>query len=388
MTGPIRVALVGCGAIGRKHALAVEQHPAFALVAAVDPVEAYSAALLADHAPTSPEPAAYSTLPDALRECRIDLVVICTPSGTHLDLAQQAVDAGTHVVIEKPLDVSVTRAAAFARRAANTGKVVTVISQHRFDPASVAVARAVHDGSFGRPTSAVASVAWWRDQSYYDGGDWRGTWRLDGGGALMNQGVHTSDLLCWFLGRPVEVQATASLLAHERIEVEDTVATTIRFESGAIAVLLATTAAYPGLTARLQIHGTEGSAVIDNDRLEYFHSAKSADHHRPGGAGSVTGGAVTGNQAEAEVGFVNTPAGPHGDQDFVLGHRRQYDDIARAITTGTEPGVTVDDALLSLALVRSIYVSAAVGERISVAEVLDGKYSDVHLDVLRGTRGK
>jgi predicted dehydrogenase len=287
-------------------------------------------------------------------------------------------------VIEKPLDVNVARAADFAglaRQAAQSGKVITVISQHRFDPASLAVARAVHGGRFGKPTSAVASVSWWREQSYYDSGDWRGTWRLDGGGALMNQGVHTADLLCLFLGRPLEVQASARLLAHERVEVEDTVAATVVFESGAIAVLLATTAAYPGLTARIQIHGTEGSAIIDNDRLEYFHTKHTAVGHQPGGAGSVTGGAVTGNQAEAEVGLAETPAGPRGDHDFVLGHRRQYDDIAHAISTGAQPGVTIDDALLSLAFVRSIYVSAALGERILVADVLGGKYSDVHLDV-------
>ncbi|WP_328610657.1 Gfo/Idh/MocA family oxidoreductase [Amycolatopsis sp. NBC_00345] len=380
MTGLIRVALVGCGVIGRNHARVLGEHPAFTLAAAVDPVAENAARVVAEH----PSPVAYAELADALREQKPDLVVICTPSGTHLDLARQAIEAGAHVVIEKPLDVSVARAAEFAalaERAVAAGRMITVISQHRFDPASVAVARAAHDGRFGKLTSAVASVAWWRDQAYYDGGAWRGTWRLDGGGALMNQGVHTADLLLWFLGRPVEVQAAAGLLAHERVEVEDTVAATVRFESGAVAVLLATAAAYPGLTTRIQVHGTEGSAVIDNDRLEYFHTRSAAASGGPGGAGSVTGGALTGNQAEAEVGFGDTPAGPRRDDDFVLGHRRQYDDIARAVATGAEPGVTVPDALRSLAFVRSVYVSAALGRPIAVADVLAGKYSDVHLDV-------
>ncbi|MCE7003225.1 Gfo/Idh/MocA family oxidoreductase [Kibdelosporangium philippinense] len=380
MTDSIRVAIVGCGVIGRNHARAIGEHPAFEVVAAVDPVPENSAALLAEF----PSPVAYSTLADALRECAVDLVVICTPSGTHLDLAREAVTAGKHVVIEKPLDVNVARAAEFAglaKQAADAGQMITVISQHRFDPASVAVARAVHGGRFGKPTSGAATVSWWREQSYYDSGDWRGTWQLDGGGALMNQGVHTVDLLCWFLGRPLEVQASARLLAHERVEVEDTVAATVVFESGAIAVLLATTAAYPGLTARIQIHGSEGSAVIDNDRLEYFHAKGSAAGHEPGGAGSVTGGAVSGNQAEAEVGLADTPAGPRTEHDFVLGHRRQYDDIAHAVSTGARPRVTIEDALMSLAFVRAIYVSAALGERIAVADVLDGKYSDVRLEL-------
>ncbi|MFI9383175.1 Gfo/Idh/MocA family protein [Kutzneria sp. NPDC052558] len=367
----IRVALVGCGVIGRHHARAIEEHPAFELVAAVDAVASNAIALLgADNA--------FATLPEALREREVDLVVICTPSGTHIDLARQAVQAGKHVVIEKPLDVDVTRAAEFAREARDCGQVLSVISQHRFDPASLAVARAVHGGRFGRPTSAVATVAWWRDQDYYDSGDWRGTWRLDGGGALMNQGVHTADLLCWFLGRPVEVQASAALLAHERVEVEDAVAATVVFESGALAVLLATTAAYPGLSARIQVHGSEGSAIIDNDRLEYFHAKASAAGDATRG---VTGGAVAGNQAEAEVGLAETPAGPRGDHDFVLAHRRQYDDVARAITTGGRPAVSIEDALLSLAFVRAVYVSAALGRRVLVADVLNGANPDVHLSL-------
>ena len=374
MTGLIRVALVGCGVIGRNHAKVIGEHPAFTLAAAIDPVAENAARVVAEQ----PSAVAYADLADALRGQKPDLVVICTPSGTHLDLARQAIEAGTHVVIEKPLDVDVARAAEFARDVRDSGKVLTVISQHRFDPASVAVARAVHGGRFGRPTSAVATVAWWRDQDYYDSGDWRGTWRLDGGGALMNQGVHTADLLCWFLGRPVEVQASARLLAHERVEVEDAVAATVVFESGALAVLLATTAAYPGLSARIQVHGSEGSAIIDNDRLEYFHAKESAVDH---GTRGVTGGAVTGNQAEAEVGIAETPAGPRSDHDFVLAHRRQYDDVARAITTGGQPAVTIEDALLSLAFVRSIYVAAALGERILVADVLDGECPDVHLSL-------
>ena len=147
---------------------------------------------------------------------------------------------------------------------------------------------AIAGGELGRLTSGIASIDWWRGQSYYDSGDWRGTWELDGGGALMNQGVHTVDLLVAALGRPVEVFAYTGTLAHERIEVEDVAAGVVRFESGALGVLHATTAAYPGLSARLQVHGDRGSVVIDNDQLAFFHATP---------AGSRAGGEADGHDA-------------------------------------------------------------------------------------------
>ena len=152
--------------------------------------------------------------------------------------------------------------------------------RHRWSPSSpstgstrsteIAV-EAIARGELGRLTSGIAAIDWWRGQNYYDSGDWRGTWELDGGGALMNQGVHTVDLLVATLGRPVEVFAYTGTLAHERIEVEDVAVGVVRFESGALGVLHATTAAYPGLSARLQVHGDKGSVVIDNDELTFIH---------------------------------------------------------------------------------------------------------------------
>src|SRR5204863_394317 len=166
----------------------------------------------------------------AAPDAGIDLVAICTPSGLHAEDTELALAAGRHVFVEKPLDVSLPRARRLARlavQAEQRGLVVSVVSQHRFDPASVAVAGALAAGRLGRVTSAVASVAWWRGQDYYDSAAWRGTWALDGGGALMNQGVHTVDLLGWLLGEPVEVFAHTGRLAHDGIEVEDVAVATI-----------------------------------------------------------------------------------------------------------------------------------------------------------------
>ncbi|WP_035776768.1 Gfo/Idh/MocA family oxidoreductase [Arthrobacter sp. H5] len=378
-----RAVIVGCGVIGRQHAEVLASLRGAEVVAVVDAVHG-AAVAIADKLEREwnrPRPAVFTTLKEALAAQDADLVAVCTPSGLHAPVAEEAIAAGKHVVIEKPLDVDLARArtiAAAADRAKDAGLVVSVISQHRFDPSSLAVARAVQDGRFGRLTSGVASVAWWRSQRYYDSGEWRGTWDLDGGGAVMNQGVHTVDLLIWFLGRPVEIHAHTALLAHERMEVEDTAVATIRFASGALGVVHATTAAYPGLTVRVQVHGSEGSAVIDNDELTYFH-ALDASRER-----SDMGLNLRGNQAQAELGDAgaNFPAqDPTVDSN---GHTRQYKDILEAIAEGRQPGVTVGDAVMALATVRALYISAALGAPVKFDDVLAGNH-DHQLVAMGGT---
>ena len=213
-------------------------------------------------------------------------------------------------------------------------------------------------------------MPWWRSQGYYDSGDWRGTWALDGGGALMNQGVHTLDLLLWFLGRPVTVSAEFALLAHEGVEVEDTVVATFAFESGALAVLHATTAGYPGLSVRLQVQGSEGSAVIDADALQYIHVKE--------GAAADMGMQGRGNQADR---YAAADKSEVDATQFSDGHVRQYVDLLDAIDEGRDPLLTVDDALLALAAVRAVYVSATLGRRVRIDQVLAGEYDDLALEV-------
>ncbi|MEJ3403716.1 Gfo/Idh/MocA family oxidoreductase [Rathayibacter sp. YIM 133350] len=361
---PLSVVIIGCGIIGINHARAIGRLSRLRIAALVDtvPTVATDLAELVVEELGASRPATFTSLEDALQAEPIDVAVICTPSGLHVGLAEQAVAAGLHVVIEKPLDVSMERArriASLAAEAEQRGKVVSVISQHRFDPASVAVAAAAQSGELGRLTSAVASVAWWRSQEYYDSGAWRGTWQLDGGGAVMNQGVHTVDLLVWLLGRPVAVFAHTGLLAHERVEVEDVAVATVRFASGALAVLHATTAAFPGLSVRLQVHGSAGSAIIDDDQLEYL---------------SVNADAT--NRAGERVSADQLRGAPKAADTFVVGHARQYRDIVEAIDGGRAPCVRVADALLSLAVVRSVYLSASTGREILVADVLEGVHDE------------
>ena len=336
MTEPLGFAVVGCGVIGRVHARSVRRTPGAELVVAVDPVLGSARAVAEEYGGT-----AVSSLEEALARDDVDAVAVCTPSGAHASLAVQALRAGKHVVVEKPVDVTAEAADALVEAVAQTGLTATVISQHRFDPSSLAVHDAVRSGRFGTLTSGLASVAWWRDDAYYASGDWRGTWALDGGGALMNQGIHTLDLLVWMLGRPVEVHALAGRLAHDDIEVEDTTVATLRFESGALGVLHATTAAYPGLTARLQVHGSQGSAVIDDDRLVEFRTSD--------GAGNPVQQGVSGAAAGSDPTAVSDA------------HDLQFADFVDAVRTGREPHVTVASATDTLRAVLAVYESASTG---------------------------
>jgi UDP-N-acetyl-2-amino-2-deoxyglucuronate dehydrogenase len=374
----VRVLIAGCGVIGRTHATALQEFPGVSIVGLVDPVPA-AAASMADAMEKAgqPRPQIFGSFEEAFAALDVDLVTLATPSGLHVQQGLEVLNAGKHLVIEKPLDVDLVRAREFeaaAKEAARRGQVVSVISQHRFDPASVAVASAVAGQRFGRITSAIASVAWWRSQEYYDSAGWRGTWSMDGGGALMNQGVHTVDLLLWFMGRPVEISARTARLAHERIEVEDTTVATVAFENGSLALLHATTAAYPGLTVRLQLMGSAGSAVLDNDQLEYFH-AKDAQGDAPD-----LGQRARGNQADNEL--RKFPEEDFGDKDlttFPAGHVRQYADILAAILEGRQPGVTVTHAVHALAVVRAVYVSATLNQPVLFDDILAGKYDDLEL---------
>lgn len=372
MADSLRVVIVGCGTIAPVHARAVRAISGARVVALVAP-SLPSAEKLATTVSEAgdPRPLIFRTLGEALAGCPIDVVAVTTPTGFHVELGLEALAAGKHLVIEKPLDVDLGHARRLelaASKAAESGIVSSVISQHRFDPSSLAVAAAVSEGRFGRLASSVASIPWWRSQGYYDSSVWRGTWAADGGGALMNQGIHTVDLLLSLMGRPVEISARTGLLVHRGIEVEDTAVATISFEGGGLGVLHATTAAYPGLPTRLQIMGSRGSAVIDNDRLAYFHSSdKGSEVPGMGLAGQQ-------NQSAEEVARF-APDGPE-DLDpttFPSGHIRQYRDVVQAIREGHPPTVTVGDAVRALATVRAVYISAARNERVLFKDVLAEK---------------
>jgi UDP-N-acetyl-2-amino-2-deoxyglucuronate dehydrogenase len=348
MTTIRNIALVGAGVIGTHHGLVISQLADRIRLAAVADINIERAERLAAKRGGKP----FASLTEALAAVDVDIVVVCTPTGRHGDVAIEALAAGKHVIVEKPAEITVARTDEIIEAQREAGTVVTVISQHRFDPASETTLAAIERGELGRLTSGIASIDWWRGQSYYDSGDWRGTWGLDGGGALMNQGVHTVDLLVAALGRPVEVFAYTGTLAHQRIEVEDVAVGVVRFESGALGVLHATTAAYPGLSARLQVHGDRGSAVIDNDQLVFFET-------------TVPGGAAE----EQSYGATSARAVPTAGSDpgrLSDAHRLQYLNFLGALDGTDRLRVDLETNRQAIAVITGVYESARTGRPVTL----------------------
>lgn len=359
----LRFAVIGCGHIGNAHARALQQlGPRADLVAAADIVPERAAEFAEKY---GVEP--LDSLDAALARPDIDVVTLGTPSGLHGKQLIMALDADKHVITEKPLDVSVdiARQMLEAERR-HPDRTAMVVSQMRYAPASQVVQRAAHSGAFGNLTSGTVTMPWWRSQSYYDSGDWRGTWEMDGGGALMNQAIHVIDMFRWILGNAVEVYAWSGQLAHERIEVEDTAVALVRFENGALGTIHGTTAAYPGVGRRIQILGDRGSAIMEDRGLVYFHSAGADFEDMPYGARGDENQAtmVLPDQPPAEE---RRPSADPTDSTMST-HAVQFLDFVDAVNQRRAPLVTLTEGAKTLALICAIYESARTGQPVKVTD--------------------
>jgi len=333
--------IIGCGMIAEYHARAIAEIPGSRLVAAFSR-SAANGAKVAGLA--GGECRVYDDLDAMLAHPGLDVVCVCTPSGAHLGPAVKAARAGKHVVVEKPLEVTVARCDAIIGACDAAGVRLCAIFPSRFSAANVALKAAIDSGRFGRLTLGDTYVKWWRTQDYYDSGKWRGTWDLDGGGALMNQAIHNVDLLLWLMGEVESVQAMTATLAHDRIEVEDTAVAILRFRSGALGVIEAATSAHPGLLKRTEIHGVRGSARVEQDDITLWSFADE----RPGDAALVSrGNATTGGAADPR-------AISHA------GHREQLADFLHAIESGTPARVDGREGRKAVELIRAIYRSARI----------------------------
>jgi predicted dehydrogenase len=242
------------------HAAAIATVPR-ARLAAVTDVAGGAAAAFAAARGCAAEPG----LDQLLARPDVDVVCVCVPSGLHAEVGVRAARAGKHLVVEKPIDVTLAAADRLIEAARAAGVALTVISQHRFDPGLIELKRLLGDGALGRLVLAEASTKWYRTQAYYDSAAWRGTWAMDGG-SLMNQGIHYVDLLRWCMGPVTEVTAVCVTQAHQ-VEVEDTALAIVRFASGAVGTILSSTAAYPGFPQRLDITGTDGTVIVEDGRI-------------------------------------------------------------------------------------------------------------------------
>lgn len=338
----MKFGIIGAGMIGHFHAKAITAMTGGTLHSVFDLRQEAAEKLASEYGGT-----AYSDMAEFLADEELEIVTVGTPSGAHLEPSLAALNAGKHVICEKPLEITLERIDQLTAAAEANRKTIAAVLNRRFHPGMDAFKKASDEGRFGTLTNASAYVKWYRDQAYYDSAGWRGTWALDGGGALMNQSIHTVDSLLYLAGPVKSVQANTACLAHERIEVEDIVVAIVEFESGARGVIECSTCTWSkdGHPARVQLSGTEGSVFLADEAFEIwdFMEEKPED-------AEIQSTLMKGQEAGLGA---NDPSAINFYQ-----HQRNFEEVVNAIAEGREPTTSASEARKPVALITAIYESA------------------------------
>lgn len=282
---------------------------------------------------------------------QLDTVTICTPSGTHLDYGIKAAEAGKNLIIEKPIEISVKRGQELIDCCQKNGVKLAVIYQNRFTEGAIQIKKAVDNGVVGEVIMARATVKWYRDQEYYQGSDWRGTLDMDGGGAVINQSIHTVDLLVWILGNVVKLSGFNATRTHPGIEAEDNAVAIMEFEKGTLGVFEASTSIVPAQPRLIEINGTKGTAVLEDDVFELI----TKDSKK--------------NSSQAEKKSAAGADDPLAGMSSIH-HQKQYEQILNAFRSGNTPIVSGKDSLRSLAVVEALYNSSNHNDVVNLNEFI------------------
>lgn len=336
----VSIGIIGAGTIAGFHAEAIRDAEGATLRSVFD-TQGNRAQEFGEHWSA----VAYDDIAAFLADPELDCVTICTPSGLHLDAAVAAAEAGKHVMVEKPMEVTSKRAEKIVTACVRKGVQLGGVFQTRFHPAAEVLRQAVTAGWFGRVSLVSAEIKWYRDAEYYAGSGWRGTWRLDGGGALMNQSIHAVDLLLWYFGFPVEISAHAAVRTHEGLEVEDTLVATFRFPGGELGSIQATTGAWPGSFKTIEVCGESGHVRLEEDHFSRWEFAPRSVAPSAEEVANLLG--LSDVESPIEIG--------------TAAHRRQYEDFLAVLAGGTAPRVTPRDAVDAVRFVEAIYSSAGIG---------------------------
>ncbi len=339
---PIGVAVAGCGMIGGVHVTALKEIPEAAVVGAWSRSPERAKEFAAQH-----QIRGYGNYTELLADPAVQAVIICLPSGYHAEYGIKAAEAGKHVIVEKPIDVTETRAQALIAACRKAGRHLSVVFQNRYTPASRKVRTALDAGVLGKLILGDAYVKWYRTPQYYAGSAWRGTKAIDGGGALINQSIHTIDLLQWFMGGVKRVSGLVRTATHA-IEAEDLGVAIVEFLNGAVGVIEGTTAVQPGFKERVEIHGQKGSISIEGGYVTSWkvEGCSESDYVDP---------------QPAAFGGTASPTISHTN------HRAQLAAIIGAIRAGKPSPVSGEEGLKALRIVRGIYESSATGRWVEVA---------------------
>ena len=330
--------IIGVGMIAHYHAQAIAATQGGRLVGVATRNAENGRAFAAKHA----VPFVTTSVAELVARPDIDVVCITTPSGAHLEPALAAVRAGKHLVVEKPIEITVERTDELLRAADAAGVKISPIFQARFGEGARALKAAIEAGRFGRLVLASAYVKWHRSREYYNG--WKGTLALDGGGAAINQGIHGIDLLQWFAGMPVEVYARKTRRVYEHIEAEDTLSATLHYPDGALGSIEATTAAWPGWSRRIEICGENGSARLEDDHLAEwkFRTALPEDD------------AI--RAAGLDPAMASGAGAPNAISHY--GHLRQIQDLIDSLRESRPLAINGHEARKAVALICALYASA------------------------------
>ena len=340
-------AVLGLG-IGMAHAEAAAASEFADLVAACD----IDRARLDKFAAIYPDATLYEDFEALLADDRVDIISICLPSAMHADFAVRAMEAGKHVLVEKPLDITYERAMLIEEARLRTGVTVGVVHQNRFNLNMYPIKEAIESDRLGKLVLGTFAVKWYREQSYYDRGGWRGTWEMDGGGSLMNQAVHTVDLMRWLMGDVESVTSTMGIYNHN-IDTEDLTASLIKFKSGAVATFVSTTCAYPGISTEIMLYGTGGSIEADADMIKTWKLREPLDDDmdEDDEEQMMIERYGHGNRAAAKL-----------EPEKLYGHRHVVEDMILAVRDGRTPEVTPLEAAASVRIVNAVYESAKTGK--------------------------
>lgn len=342
MSKKIGYAVVGLG-VGKAHAKAAYKSENANLIAVCDliPEKLEKAKEL------FPGVITYTDFTLMLENPDIDIVSIAVPSGDHAKLAVEALHANKNILVEKPIDITVEAAMKIEQARAETGKIAGVVHQNRNNANMKPIIDAISRGDFGKLYYGDFEVKWYRTQGYYDDGGWRGTWEMDGGGSLMNQAVHTVDLMQWIMGDVESITSLIGIYAH-KIDTEDFTASLIKFKSGAAATFVSTTNAFPGLNTGIKLYGTKGSIECDGDTIELW-KREDADEDEEKKMTSD----YSGNSAATAL-----------DPTLCTGHTSMVEDIIAAVRDGRDPQILPLEAIKSVRIVNAIYESAKTGKTI------------------------
>jgi predicted dehydrogenase len=337
-------AIIGCGVIAPWHARSVVNVPEAELIAVCDVIEEKAQKLAEEFGAQN----VYTDYRKMLERDDIEIISVCTPSGMHADMAIEAARAGKHVMTEKPIDIRLEKIDQLIRVCKRRKVKLACIFQRRASTLWQRVKRTVEDGRIGRMVLSSAYLKYFRSQEYYDSAGWRGTWALDGGGALMNQGVHMIDLLRWIMGPIDTIFAFADHLARN-IEVEDTAVASIRFKSGALGTLEGTTSIIPGMNHRMELHGDKGTILINGETITHW-DVPGEDKEE------------VAKEMEDRVG--NSSSDPTAISTH--GHQVQIADLIAAVREGRDPMVSGAEARNAVEMILAIYRSAQTGQPVKL----------------------